>query len=220
MNPAPAKPLPTVFVIGDSISVHYGPFLRDALAGVFRYERKGGETAALNNLDVPEGANGGDSRMVRAYLEERLSDGTFQPDVLLFNAGLHDIKRSTHGKSIQIGLEDYRTNLLAIVDGLLRRGIEPVWVRTTPFRDAIHNGAKCPGFLRFQDDLEAYNRAADEIMGGHGVKSIDLHGFTNSLSDDPAGLFADHVHFHPEIMARQGAFIAGWLACWLKLSGR
>lgn len=220
MNRGHKKRMPAVFVVGDSISVHYGPFLKDALSGIWRYERKGGEEAALSNLDVPQGANGGDSGMVRTYVEERLCEADFQPDVLLFNAGLHDIKRPAHGGSTQIALEDYRANLLATVEGLFRRGIEPVWVRSTPFCDAIHNGARCPGFLRFQDDLLAYNRVADELMREHRVKSIDLHGFTSSLSDHPAGLYADHVHFHPEIMARQGAFIAGWLASWLEISSR
>jgi len=220
MTPVKQKPLPSVFVVGDSISVHYGPFLKDALAGIWRYGRKGGEAAALSNLDVPQGANGGDSGMVRAYVEERLCEADFQPDLLLFNAGLHDIKLPSHGGNAQIALGDYRANLLAIVEGVLRRGIEPVWVRSTPFYDDIHNGARYPGFIRFEDDLRVYNRAADELMREHRVKSIDLHGFTNSLSDHPAELFADHVHFHPKIMARQGSFIAGWLACWLQISSR
>lgn len=214
MTVVQAKPIPTVFVVGDSISVHYGPFLKDALEGIFRYERKGGVAEALRNLDVPQGANGGDSGMVRAYLEERFSERDFQPDVLLFNAGLHDIKRPSQGNGIQVALNDYRENLLAIVKRLFHRGIEPVWVRTTPFCDAIHNGAKCPGFLRFEDDLFTYNHVADILMREKSVRSIDLHGFTSSLSDNPAELFVDHVHFHPDISARQGAFIADHLAGW------
>jgi len=39
------KPI-KLFVLADSISLHYGPYLRDFLAPVFHYDRKGGNAAA------------------------------------------------------------------------------------------------------------------------------------------------------------------------------
>ena len=36
-----------VYVLGDSISMHYGPYLEAYLRGVMDYARKGGEEAAV-----------------------------------------------------------------------------------------------------------------------------------------------------------------------------
>ena len=55
-------PLPTCYVIGDSISIQYGPYLESALGASWQYDRKSGDAEARKNLDIPIGANGGDSR--------------------------------------------------------------------------------------------------------------------------------------------------------------
>ena len=73
---------PSIFVIGDSISIQYGPYLQKALAPWCGYARKSGEEAALKNLDNPMGANGGDSSMVHDYVAEIVKDPDFQPDLL------------------------------------------------------------------------------------------------------------------------------------------
>ncbi len=93
MNAATNDPstLPLLFVLGDSISIQYGPFLAKNLHNVARYDCKSGLPMALKDLDDPQGANGGDSGMVLAYLRERMESGGFSPDVLLLNCGLHDI---------------------------------------------------------------------------------------------------------------------------------
>ena len=55
--------LPALHVVGDSISIHYGPYLQTMLTGVMTYSRK---TAPDGSLD--DRANGGDSSMVLDYL--------------------------------------------------------------------------------------------------------------------------------------------------------
>ena len=47
---------PKVFVIGDSISMHYGPYLKRSLEGFFEYDRKRDERQAQEDLDNPIGA--------------------------------------------------------------------------------------------------------------------------------------------------------------------
>ncbi len=106
--------LPTVFVIGDSISMQYGPFLQNQLKGFLNYDRKKDNGRGEHNLDNPEGANGGDSRMVLEYLKLKQNDPTFHPDILLLNCGLHDIKRNSQTSIIQIDEVEYRRNLEAI----------------------------------------------------------------------------------------------------------
>lgn len=218
MNPTNSEPgdLPLVYVLGDSISIQYGPSLERALAGIFRYERKSGKAEALLNLDLPMGANAGDSSRVLDFLQACLKGGEFRPDVLLLNCGLHDIKRDLVSGKIQVSLESYRENLRQTTRLCRDAGIPLVWMRTTSVVDEIHNH---PGasFHRHANDQQAYNACADEVMRKADVPVIDLYTFTRNLGDD-AGLFGDHVHFNEEIREKQGVFLAGCLAG-LKASG-
>ena len=75
----------TLFVIGDSISVHYGPYLEQMVSGVFGYARKEATPSPPEALPYPADANGGDSSQVLAYLGANLAEHA--PDVLLLNCG-------------------------------------------------------------------------------------------------------------------------------------
>lgn len=200
--------LPKLFVVGDSISVGYSPPLQKMTEGDFQfYGRKTGMEEALKNLDIPLGSNIGDSSMVLNYLQTMLTKSDWRPEVLLLNCGLHDIK--TKDGKIQIPIEDYRKNLKNIVRLLADNGINPIWVRTTPVEDEQHNSGQ-KDFKRYSKDLDKYNAAADEIMNAAGIRMIDLHTFTASLGKGKE-IYRDHVHYHPEIEARQAAYIAGFL---------
>lgn len=201
-----AAAMPTVFVVGDSISMQYGPHLARFLgAAGIGYARKEGDAGA-HVLDNPMGANGGDSGMVRAYLAARCAEPGFRPDLLVVNCGLHDIKRARPDGRAQVGLDDYRAHLAAIAD--LVAGIDAglVWVRTTPVVEAIHNPRSA--FDRRAADVAAYNAAADAVLAGRAALAIDLHAFTAAFGD---AAYCDHVHFTEEVRALQGAFIAGHL---------
>lgn len=65
-----------LFVIGDSASIHYGPYLKKMTEDKFQYDRKRGEEQALMDLDKPIGANAGDSRMLLEYLREEFEKNT------------------------------------------------------------------------------------------------------------------------------------------------
>jgi len=198
----------SVFVVGDSISIQYGPFLERFLRGVFSYARKEGEREALLNLDRPQGANGGDSSMVLEYLRALVATGTFRPDLLLVNCGLHDIKTDPAAGTKQVPLETYRRNLAEIAGLCRTAGVRLVWIRTTPCDEAVHNRRPGMAFHRFAADCAAYNEAADAVMAAAAVPAIDLYTFTVNLGPD---LYCDHVHFHTHIREKQAAFIAGWL---------
>jgi hypothetical protein len=96
-----------LFVVGDSISIQYGPYLKKMVEHRFLYDRKRGEQEALADLDNPVGANGGDSRMVLDYLEQERTRG-MSCDVLLVNCGLHDIKTDPLSGEMQVPLYAYR----------------------------------------------------------------------------------------------------------------
>lgn len=197
----------SVFVLGDSISIHYGPSLEKMLAGVFNYDRKSGEELALKDLNNPMGANGGDSSMVLDFLKEQYENGKMKYDILLLNCGLHDIKTDPATKERQVRMDKYRQNLSEVLELVKKAGVSVVWVRTTHVIDEIHN-SRNKNFQRYIKDLDAYNDTADGVMKENGVPVIDLYSFTKNLGED---VFADHVHFKEEIRALQAAFIAGHL---------
>lgn len=199
-----------LFVVGDSISMQYGPALERALPPGWSYDRKrdgGGEKGAAN-LDVPQGANAGDSRMVLGYLRHRRRHARIAADVLLVNCGLHDIKTAGPAAPRQVPLDEYEKNLRAIVTEARAMHLRVVWASTTPVDDAIH-AAKMHEFMRFASDVAAYNAAADRIMAELQVPVIDLHGFSRTLV--PTGL-VDHVHYDEPSQIRQAGFLAERLA--------
>ena len=101
----------SIFVIGDSISIQYGPWLAKFLQGRYSYRRKEGSQEALLDLDIPEGANGGDSSMVLAYIQAAGDHHEIgHPDLLLLNCGLHDIKTDPETGKMQRSPEEYRQN--------------------------------------------------------------------------------------------------------------
>ncbi|GHB72861.1 SGNH/GDSL hydrolase family protein [Persicitalea jodogahamensis] len=200
-------PRPKLYVIGDSISIQYGPYLEKFTKGVWQYDRKSDQGQAAKNLDVPTGANGGDSRMVLDFLKIKLQEQSFHPDVMLLNCGLHDIKRDAGTNAIQVDSASYRANLNEILGLLKSRGIRPVWMRTTPVEDERHN-SRSKQFKRYARDLDAYNAIADEVMAQHKVPVIDLYTLTKNLGNEH---FIDHVHYNEDARATQAAYIAGYL---------
>jgi hypothetical protein len=202
--------LPQIFVIGDSISIHYGTHLEKYLQGKFRYDRKNDSISikAGDYLDFPQGANGGDSKMVLAYLKFKLNQKNFKPDILLLNCGLHDIKRNPQTNVIQVDTLTYKQNLENIYTLLKKQKIRLIWIRTTPVVDSIHN-LRSKNFYRYAKDLDIYNRIADEVWDKRKVQSIDLYTFTKKLGN---GVFTDHVHYDESTCVLQAAFLAGYLS--------
>ena len=104
----------TIHVVGDSISIHYGPYLAKYISPYYQYSRKEGQ---VEDIDSPDGPNAGDSSMVLAYLRECIAAGMYW-DAVIINCGLHDIKR--YDGRPQVPLAEYEENLLAIYE-LARR---------------------------------------------------------------------------------------------------
>lgn len=190
-------------MVGDSISIDYGPFLERALKPGIRYSRKEGK---YQDLDVPEGANGGDSSRVLKYLEW-LTDRDFHADCLAVNCGLHDIKRDPVTGSIQVEPDQYRKNLASIVKTGARLSPLLVWVTTTPVDDETHL-SHVKDFVRRNADVTAYNAIALEVMARACVRMIDLRSFTLGLT---GALYRDHVHYVAEVCLQQGEYVAGEL---------
>ncbi|TVY11139.1 SGNH/GDSL hydrolase family protein [Paenibacillus cremeus] len=197
----------SLFIVGDSISIQYGPYLKKLVENRFHYDRKRGEAQALADLDNPVGANGGDSGMVLDYLKSERDKGV-KYDLLMVNCGLHDMKTNPVTGEKQIPLPKYRDHLAEIVR-IAREMAQAIhWIRTTDAVEAIHN-SKNRSFHRFHEDVVAYNSAADEIMSAHGIPMVDLYSFTRVFGE---AAYCDHVHFTEEVRGLQAAYIAGYLA--------
>ncbi|MCD8167498.1 MAG: SGNH/GDSL hydrolase family protein [Bacteroides sp.] len=198
---------PGIHLIGDSISVQYWPYLKEYLAGRADIDRKKDDGQAEKNLDVPTGANGGDSRMVLEYLRARFKDPSFNPDYVLLNCGLHDIKHDPQTGVIQVEADNYRENLSIIFTMLLQKGIRPIWIRTTWVVDSVHN-SRSSSIVRYAADVDKYNAIADEMCREYNIPSIDLYEFSKGLGIERV---IDHVHYDDATRSLQAAYIAGFV---------
>ena len=192
-----------VFVLGDSISIHYGPYLKKYLDKKFSYDRKRGMDLALEDLDTPKGANGGDSFLVLEYLESELNNGKIF-DILLLNCGAHDIRRFRDNHRLQVTPEEYEKNLLKILSLLKNSCKKLIFINTCPIIDELHN-SRLEGFLRYNEDVLILNSIAQKLMDNNEIQIVDLYSFTKNLGHD---IYCDHVHFDETTREKQGEFLA------------
>ncbi len=153
----------SILVLGDSISVHYGMYLKEMLCGFFAFHQKDGREEALKDLDVAVGGNGGDSLRLLGIIREKYDNNLLNYDYVLFNCGLHDIKRDPLTAKIQVTVGEYKANLYSIFDFLKNAGALPIWIRTKMVVDERHN-SRVKEFKRYNRDVAVYNEAADSIV--------------------------------------------------------
>lgn len=198
-----------LFVLGDSISIQYGPYLRGIIKEKFHYDRKRGVDLALEDLDKPVGANGGDSRRVLGYLKEEKGKGIIY-DWLLLNCGLHDLRVYKDTHKHQVPIDEYERNLKEIISIAVAMSNRIIWVETTPIIDENHNSRPVE-MLRYSKDVIAYNNVANKVMREKNISIISLHNFTKKFG---SVAFYDHAHFTEEIRKLQAAYIAGFISAY------
>ena len=104
--------LPSVLLIGDSISRSYTVSVRKLLEGVANVHR------------AP--ANCGATDRGLKYMDLWLDQGDGEWDLVYFNFGIHDRNRAP---------EEYAANLEALVERLRQTGATLIFARTTPFEN-------------------------------------------------------------------------------------
>jgi lysophospholipase L1-like esterase len=183
---------PLVFIIGDSISMGYTPHVARELEGRARVERHEG--------------NGGDSHNVLSNLKSMWLPALGEkPDLIHVNCGLHDLRFWVEKGEYQVPLESYAKNLALLAKALGATGAKIVWCATTPVLDGAPNMSK--QFPRKNSDVDAYNAAAAEAMGGAGFAVDDLNAFVKQLGPEKV-ITPDGVHFTEEGYAQLGAEVA------------
>jgi len=198
--------LPRLISLGDSISIQYGPYLEAALEGHYTVTRKAGQDEALQDLDVPTGANVGDSGMLLRYLRHEKEHGNLTCNVMTLNCGLHDVKFTQATESLQVPIEQTRQNLPEVLDIANAAAGKLNWVRTTPVHEPHHN-REASNIWRYNRDVDAVNAIADELCRERDIPMIDLHAFTLAQGD-MADTCPDGRHFTPEVQQAQARFIA------------
>ncbi len=160
--------LPRVMLIGDSISLGYTLQVREALKGKANVHRP-----PCNCGPTVSGLNG---------IDDWLGDGKW--DVIQFNFGLHDRRRS---------LEEYLSNLQKLVDRMKETGAVLIFANTTP----------CTNEEDLIGKVEEMNAAAEELMRKNGVIINDFYAL---LAPDYENLVSrDKCHYSAagsEIMAK------------------
>lgn len=202
--------LPRVFVLGSSMTIHFGPYLEKALAGRMHYDRKRATDGkrAEDNLDYPQGASGGDSGMCLAYLRHRRQHDPIPADILLLSCGLHDLKTDPKTRARQVEPAQFEQNLRDILVEAAAMKLEVAWLRIPPVVDEIHN-TRSTSFHRSNADVDLYNALADRVMAGQHV--IDLHALCSTLLPDA---LIDHIHYNEAAREKQAQFIADDLFTW------
>lgn len=156
--------LPEVFIIGDSISMGYTPFVTKILEGKAIVTRPGencGPTeTGVNNMD------------------KWLGGKTFK--VIYFNFGLHDLKhinaitKKASGKATDPVLADiptYMANLDIIIQKLKAASHKVIFATTTPVPE------KSGSPYRDKAMPPKYNEAAKAIMKKNNIEVDDLYNF-------------------------------------------
>ncbi|MCG8578671.1 MAG: SGNH/GDSL hydrolase family protein [Bacteroidales bacterium] len=176
--------IPKVLIIGDSISIGYTPFVKEALkdkAEVLHHEGNAKYTG--NGLEK-----------INVWL------GDTQWDVIQFNWGLWDLcyrhaESKEQGKRDKINgvsttsLADYQSNLDSLVIRLKQTGARLIFVTTTMVPDQEAG--------RFSADVDKYNAVALEIMSKHKITVNDLNATSHKIHPK-YGLGNDDVHYTKE----------------------
>ena len=164
----------TVLLLGDSISNGYRQLV--------------GELLAESDITV-EWSFGGSSAQMLSGLGEWI-DPRRSPDVVHFNCGLHDARYFTVARTYQQPLANYKALLSGIVEWLrTNTSAKLVWASTTPvnterLKDYFKRNPTKVEYLRFTDDITAYNEAARAIMEAASIPINDLHAVIRSATNE------------------------------------
>lgn len=128
---------------------------------------------------------------------------SYQPDIVVLQVGVNDIWTSDEFTSA--GVERYRSNLSAILDGLLEiLPPERIFVITTPDHDLTDRGPELGPLWAGSTDVARANAVLAEVADERGIPVVDIAPVYRMVVDDP-GLVLEGG---PYPSARQ---YAGWV---------
>ena len=167
-----------IFLVGDSIRIGYCEYVRESMANVaevyFPEENCGCAESVLRNI--------------HNWKEEI---GLDDADVVHFNAGLWDTIR-IYGDDVITRPDAYADYIERIVKRIrfLFQNAKIIFATSTP---VIESGFIKEFEMRYNKDVEEYNRIACEVVSKYGVEINDLYVL---LKDVPAHYHSDQTHFY------------------------
>lgn len=152
--------LPSVIIIGDSVSIGWTPDVISAL------NRTG--IAYVQHSPWAGGGGAADTKNGLNCIEEFLRTADYAPakwDAIVFNFGLHNLGNSTEAEA------EYNRELGAITDRLAQTGSKLLYALTTPMMADYNEGNHA-----VEDD----NRMATAIMTAHSIPMVDLYSIVTA----------------------------------------
>ncbi|MEJ7693552.1 SGNH/GDSL hydrolase family protein [Daejeonella sp.] len=189
---------PKVLIIGDSISIGYFPFVKEAL------KDKG---VLYHNAGNAQSSTNGTNRIKNWLGEEHW-------DVIQFNWGLWDIAYrlpaltgtgvldKNKGK-LTTPPEEYKANMEKLIAELEKTGAKLIFVNTS------YVPRNEPG--RHFADAKKYNRIAEKLARRHGVTITDLYKPSVKIHAE-LGLGTDNVHYSMEGYKKLSNYVTHGLA--------
>jgi len=194
----PAKALPKVVLIGDSIRLSYAPVVAKQLAG----------KASI----VSPKPNGGDSSNVLKNIEAWAIRE--QPAVVHFNCGIHDTKKFKATGKFQVSPEQYEANLRDIVSQLRKKTKAKIlFALTTPIVD--DRAAKTRAERDYEllnASTEQYNEIAQRVMKELDVPVNDLRKALGTPEEQARAIVDDGVHFNKQGVDKLAAAVTAFLS--------
>ena len=192
--------LPSVLVVGDSISMNYEKSLKAALAGKMNCRRING--------------NSGDSNRGNSALKLWLGDAPgakSQWGVVVLNHGLHDLKQKADPKTQkfapahQVEPDVYAKNIDRLLKYLTSNKYNVVWCTTTPV-PASSYGA----YARRKDEDLVYNKVLEPVLKKYPqVVVCDLNAVVRNSKVFDEWRKGNNVHFYkPEEVKLLGDAVA------------
>jgi hypothetical protein len=175
----PAAALPRVLILGDSISLGYTPFVKQHLMG---------KAEVLRPRENCQHTGYGLTR-----IKTWLGDGKW--DVIHFNWGIWDthmldsenrlVRDESQGElHIRHTPQQYRDNLVKLIEAMEKTGAKLVWASTTPIMSRTGQ--------RFED-IKVLNAVAAEVMKERKIAIDDL--YSHVLPNVKQWQSGDKVHF-------------------------
>jgi lysophospholipase L1-like esterase len=127
------------------------------------------------------------TRYVLAHLHEW--QGGKRWDVVIFNCGLHDIREG-------VPIDEYKSNLKAIIQRLRPRADRIYFCNTTPGRKHEWRGWD-------PEKIDKYNIAALEVMRAEKIPVIDLYGFCMAHREG----WKEDFHYTPQGYADMAKYV-------------
>ena len=165
--------LPKVLLLGDSIRISYQVCVAALLDG---------------EAEVVGPAENCQFSLYTLSSLERWIKALGKPDIVHWNNGIHDSGHYRLRSPVQIPIDMYRANLEFILDDLRKLTSKIIWASSTP----VHSVFDKDNWVCRNEDIEAYNEVARELMEANGVPINDLHTLVSSNPSE----FLCHDHLH------------------------